>query len=696
MVKYPFVKQQDLKDCASCCLLMIIKYYNGFVPLEKLRDITKTSKLGVNAYNLCEGAKSIGFETECLKVKITDLSKKEIFMPLVAHVTINNYGHYVVIYKVNNKKRNLIVGDPASKLKKITFDEFEKIWDGIIINLYPCRTIPIENNNSIFNFIIKFLRPLKTLLIFILILSVLVIIFSCLSSLYFKMIIDSINTSTHYILFIFVIFLAIELIKILNSYFRNKLLVYLNQKMDMSMSNSVFNNIINLPYQYYRNRTTGEIVTRFNDLNLIKDTIIKILVSLCTDLPLLLVSFIILFVTNSKLSLLLLLLTFIYILVVVLFHPLINKKVHNLQQQKESYTSLIVEAISGFETIKNLNLENNIKNKFALKYYDFLENYFKFQNMVNLKQTINNLIFDVGMIIIIYYSAIQIYYDNFTLGIFMMLYTLINYFIEAVKNILNLDVNFKETINALKRVVGMFIDYKDNGIVKTFNFKKIKINNLTYTYNNFDKNLNQVNLEINYGEKILITGPSGSGKSTLLKIFMKYYKIDNNNIFIDNIDYNYISKSAVADNITYISQNEILFSDTLLNNLNLYKSDKLEETIHLCEIDKILNKRKINLNYIVEENGFNFSGGEKQRFILGRALQKEFKILLIDEGLNQMDVNLERRILKRLFSKYSDKTIIIVSHRLDNIDLYDRNIEIKAGKIVKDVKKNGQVSRTYI
>ena len=101
-----------------------------------------------------------------------------------------------------------------------------------------------------------------------------------------------------------------------------------------------------------------------------------------------------------------------------------------------------------------------------------------------------------------------------------------------------------------------------------------------------------------------------------------------------------------------------------------------------------MNKRKINLNYVVEENGFNFSGGEKQRFILGRSLQKDFKILLIDEGLNQMDVNLERRILKRLFSKYHDKTIIIVSHRLDNLDLYDRNIEIKDGKIVKDVKKS--------
>ena len=689
MTKYPFVKQVDLKDCASCCLLMIIKYYNGFIPLEKLRDITKTTKLGVNAYNLCEGAKEVGFEAECLKVSIDYLDKKEIFLPIIAHVKVNNYGHYVVIYKVNKKKKYLIIGDPASKVKKVTFEEFLKIWNGIIINLHPFRKMPMENNKSIFYFVVEFIKPFKNISFFILLLSVLVIIFSCASSLYFKMILDSINTSHNYLLFIFIIFLIVEIIKLLNTYLRNRLVVFLNQKLDMNISSNVFDKIIDLPYQYYRNRTTGEIVSRFSDLNLIKDTIIKIIVTMCTDLPLLIVSFIIMLFTNLKLSIIFVSFVICYIIIVIIFHPLINKIIHDLQFQKEDYTSTMVEAVGGFETIKNLNIESSIKNKFGLKYYSFLEKYFRFQNMINFKQLLSDLILGISTIIIIYYSSIQIYDNNFTIGSLMMFYTLANYFIESIKNIFGLDVNFKEAINCLKRVVGLFIDYKENGIVNNFNFKKLKISDLTYSYDNCETILDNINLEINRGEKILITGCSGSGKSTLFKILMKYYEIDNNKIFVDDIDYNYFSKKIISNSITYISQNEILFSDTLLNNLSVCKKNKLEEIMRLCEIDSILNKRKINLNYVVEENGFNFSGGEKQRIILGRALQKDFKILLIDEGLNQMDVNLERRILKRLFSKYCDKTIIIVSHRLDNLDLYDRNIEIKNGKIVKDVRKNG-------
>ena len=688
MTKYPFVKQVDLKDCASCCLLMIIKYYNGFVPLEKLRDITKTTKLGVNAYNLCEGAKEVGFEAECLKVSIENLDKKEIFLPIIAHVKVNNYGHYVVIYKVNKKKKYLIIGDPSSKLKKVSFEEFLKIWNGIIINLHPCRKMPIENDKSIFYFIVELLKPFKTISIFVFLLSVLVIIFSCASSLYFKMILDNINTSHNYLLFIFIIFLIIEIIKLLNTYLRNRLVIFLNQKLDMNISSNVFDKIIDLPYQYYRNRTTGEIVSRFNDLNLIKDAIIKIIVSISTDLPLLIVSLIIMFLTSFKLSIILVSFVICYVIMVIIFHPLTNKTIHDLQFQKEDYTSTIVEAVGGFETIKNLNIESSIKDKFGLKYYNFLEKYFKFQSMINFKQLLSDLILGVSITIIIYYSSVQIYDNNFTMGTLMMFYTLANYFIDSIKNILNLDVNFKEAINSLKRVVGLFIDYKDSGIVNNFNFKKIEISNLTYSYDNCETILDNINLEINRGEKILITGSSGSGKSTLFKILMKYYEIDNNKVFVDDIDYNYFSKKAISSSITYISQNEILFSDTLLNNLSVYKKDKLEEVISLCEIDKISNKRKINLNYVVEENGFNFSGGERQRIILGRALQKDFKVLLIDEGLNQMDVNLERRILKGLFSKYHDKTIIIVSHRLDNLDLYDRNIEIKDGKIVKDVKKS--------
>ena len=105
-------------------------------------------------------------------------------------------------------------------------------------------------------------------------------------------------------------------------------------------------------------------------------------------------------------------------------------------------------------------------------------------------------------------------------------------------------------------------------------------------------------------------------------------------------------------------------------------------------VDDIIKDNILSYDYNLEENGANISGGQRQRIILARALLKNSKIILIDEGLNEIDINLERKILKNIFSYYKDKTIIIISHRLENIDLYNRVINIENGLIKEVFEKN--------
>ena len=100
----------------------------------------------------------------------------------------------------------------------------------------------------------------------------------------------------------------------------------------------------------------------------------------------------------------------------------------------------------------------------------------------------------------------------------------------------------------------------------------------------------------------------------------------------------------------------------------------------MCFVDKIIDSN-LGYNMMIEENGFNLSGGEKQRIFLARTLLKKFNILIIDEGLSQVDVNMERKILKNIFDKFKDKTIIFISHRLDNLDLFDNLIRIENGVV---------------
>ena len=129
MFKRNLVIQEDYKDCGPACLAMIIKHYKGNVNIFKLKELCKTNKNGTNAYNLIEASKKCGFEAYGIRCNVNEFNKNMI-LPCIAHVVIDNsYTHYVVIYKVDNKVH---VKDPIGKIKKYSFEEFEKIINQVI------------------------------------------------------------------------------------------------------------------------------------------------------------------------------------------------------------------------------------------------------------------------------------------------------------------------------------------------------------------------------------------------------------------------------------------------------------------------------------------------------------------------------------------------------------------------------------
>ena len=218
---------------------------------------------------------------------------------------------------------------------------------------------------------------------------------------------------------------------------------------------------------------------------------------------------------------------------------------------------------------------------------------------------------------------------------------------------------------------------------------RIRIKNLTFSYDTKTV-LNNMSLLIKQKSKVLITGKSGSGKTTLFKLLYKYYYPKDKEIFIDNKDINSLSLETIRKNITYVSQNENLFTDTIKNNITLYRDiseEKFKQVCKITELDEFINNMYLGYETKIEENGLNLSGGQKQRIILARALLKEGNIILIDESLSEVDINLERKILKNIFKYYKEKTILVISHRLDNLDLYDRLIRIENNILIEDVIK---------
>ena len=665
---------------------MIIKYYKGLYPLADLRELTHTSRDGTTAYHLVDAASKIGFNAECYKCDLEDINENNIILPCIANVIIDKkYKHFIVIYEIDFKKEKIIIADPADRIKTVSFKYFKEIFNHYLIILYPNKVIPIIDNSKInYRYFLNLLKREKTPLRRIIILSFLIVIFAIISSFYMECLINVLTSIKSYrqLGFVFIVFLNIFLLKNIFEYMRSKILLKINYKIDNVLTLDTYQNILSLPYHYYRNRTTGDIISRINDLTNVKDLISRFCLIVIVDIPLTLLSLLFMFYINKVLFIIALLIVLLYLLIIKLFHHIFDNYILMIKKGKSEITSSMVEAISGFETIKGLKIKKYILNKFQKMYTDFLKTTYKYQQSYLKEGMFKNIVNDLGFVFITFIGCCFVLNKSLSLGSLLTFNALILYFLEPIKSILSMDTDIKEAKCSYKRIMELDMQRKEEEICDDNFIGNIKINNLSYSFDNQKNILNNINLEINSGDKMMILGPSGSGKSTLFKILLKYYQVKRGNVSIDGIDINDINNSS---KIKYINQIETLFTDTLYNNLTLgcdISLDKIKEVIDICYLDKIIHKDQLGLNQIIEENGFNLSGGERQRIVLARTLLLDFDILIIDEGLNQIDINLERKILLNILNKYKNKTIIVISHRLNNKDLYNKIVRLNNGELV--------------
>ena len=695
MKKSLIVLQDGYKECGAASLLSIIRYYHGNIPITRLTELTQTTTDGTSFYNLKLAAEELGLEAIGYKTdKITNL--KEINKPFICQLINNNYEHFTVVYEV--KKAKIIMMDPAKGECVLTEEEFMKKWTGYIMIFSPKKKLNNYKDEKYLNkIIVETLKKNKRILLDITLLSIVFMLVSLIYTKYLEIALEYIiGTTVNNLVAITFVFAILLLIKCITNFFRNELLIYLNQKMDCSILLNTFKKILLLPYNYYKNKTTGEIVSRINDLIYVKNILNKIILTVCLDSIILICFSIILFINYSKLFPLLVIIILIYIIVFYLFKRTLKNYTEKNQINSAKLNSYLIETINGFETIKNMNLESITNKKLEKTYINILNHYFEYENIANLELLIKEIVSMIGLLLLEFLGLTLVMKNKMTFGNLLTFTFLTNYVLDPIRNILDLNKEYFYAENAINRANHLF-EVESEDLSKKTHFKlkgDIIFNHLTYGYTIDHNILKDITLKINAGEKVMILGNSGSGKSTILKLLLKYYFPNRDSIYLDKIDLNDFSISDIREQIACVSQNELIFNDTIKNNItvnrNITESD-FQEMVQLTYVNEIVKNLFLGYDTKLEENGQNISGGQKQRIVLARMLLKPSKIVLIDEGLNAIDINLERKILKNIFSKYKEKTFIIVSHRIENIDLFHRVIELDSGFMKQNIhKEKGQ------
>lgn len=649
---------------------------------------------GTSVYGVVEAAQKLGFSTKAVRAS----KKEEIFddlpTPLIAHVIIDNILlHFVVVHKIT--KKYILVADPAKGMIKYKPEEFFKIWSDVLIFLVPTTKFEKgDNTKGIYERFWGLIKVQKSLLLNIFIASILITILGIAGSFYYKFLIDDIlpNTLRDNLHSLSMAMLTLLIFKILTEFFRKMLFLYMSQNIDIPLMLGYYNHVIKLPMNFFGTRKVGDIISRFNDGDKIRNAISSVTLTLMVDVLMATVGGIILYIQNAKLFFICFVPIVLYIILVFGFKNKLKKVNRNVMENNANLTSYLVESLQGIETVKAFNGENLVQIKTENKFLKFIKSCFNHGFIYNIQETLLNSVSGIFGICLLWLGGVLVLKGEITIGELISFNALLAYFIEPISRLINLQPQLQEAIVASDRL-GEILDLE---VEKTEyeNMKpetlagNIKLKNLNFAYGLKDNVLNDISIDIRPREKIALVGESGSGKTTIAKLLMGFYKVNEGKITLNNYNIDDIDKEVLRNKISYISQESFFFSGTIKENLE-FACDGVtyEKIIDVCkkaQIHDYIDSLPLRYETPLEEKGSNLSGGQRQRLSIARALIKEPEILIMDEATSNLDSITEKAIQKTLEECTQNVTTIIIAHRLSTIKKCNRIYVMDKGKIIEE------------
>lgn len=693
-MKYYCVKQHDITDCGAACLATISKQYGLNLSISKIREVAGTDKQGTNAYGMIKAAEQLGFSAKGVKGN-QEAFFTEFPLPAIAHVVVDgSLLHYMVIHKIT--KKQVIIADPAKGMVKYTPEEFFKIWTGVLILLVPTSKFQKGNENKgVLSRFFSLMFPQKRLLLNIFLSSLIITVFGILASFYFRFIMDDIvpNSLRKTLITLSIGVIVLYIFKAILEAFRNHLMLYLSQKLDIPLILGYYQHVLGLPMNFFGTRKVGEIVSRFMDASKIRDAISSATLSIMIDTLMALVGGVVLFTQNHLLFGIAVIVVALYGIIVFAFNKPVKKINEKQMEDNSQVTSYLVETLNGIETVKAFHAEDKAQAKTDRLFVKLLKSVFKGGMITNAQQTLTGAISTIGGTVILWVGVVSVLNGNMTLGSLLTFNALLAYFLDPVKNLINLQPTMQTAIVAAERLSEILdlelektADEHRKLSPQSLNYP-IKIENLDFRYGTRKLVLENINMNIGAGEKIALVGESGSGKTTLSKLLMNFYPWEKGEIFIGDYNLKDINLESLRNRIAYISQDIFLFSGTIRENLELGNEDAtLEDIIEACRLskaDEFINKLPLRYETMLEENGANLSGGQKQRLAIARALLKKPDILIMDEATSNLDSITEKAIEKTINNLSKNITTIIIAHRLSTIMRCDKIFVMEQGKFIE-------------
>lgn len=700
-MKYIWIEQQDSSDCGPACLVMIGRYYGKRSTITYIREKSKTNKYGTTVKGLMDGAKSMGLNA--LAGQYSFDKEIDIKTPCVMHVVKDeHFLHYVVLWEVT--KTSVIISDPAEGIIELSKQMFLSgnvcsaqshlyQWNGVALLFFSTKDtknyLPKEKRivKEFFHLILE-----KKVSYSIVLLSVLSTILNIIIVFFLQLLIDkiipegNINNSLN----ILIVFLLIVTAKVIFDWTRVQQTLLFNKEIHSGITYKFYEHLLQLPQNFFDHRTTGELVSRLQDINIIQDLLAQIVLSVFVDVLSIVISTVVLYKRNKVMFLMILFECSIYFFIVIIFKNQYAKSNKIQLENEANLTSTMVEGLSGNSTIKIYTLLYPIMSKLKNKLNDFWSGVFEVTSIENTQYAIRDWISNIGQLLLLWIGGGYVIQGKLTLGELVMFNVLSAYLLTPVRNLVNLQAQVQTAIVAYKRTQEiMELNIEESGIEQ----KKLEIQgdiefeNIDFRYDMQSLIFESMSIKIPQNEKTVIIGDNGTGKSTIAKLIMRLYSPEEGKIKINGQDINNYSLQNYRKKIAYVPQDAFLFTGTIEENLTMgidkIGHDKIKKVCEVVGIHDFIMSLPFQYQTMIGENGINISGGQKQKIALARAVLRDTKILILDEPTSNIDEKSELKLWENLFDYLKECTVIIIAHKSCVISKCDNIFVIRNKKVVQ-------------
>ncbi len=519
-----------------------------------------------------------------------------------------------------------------------------------------------------------------------------------------------INKNKTLIIIIPIAVILIAIVKGVASYFQSIFMSFIGYKLVADIQDQMFKSAIRCDLSFHNEVNSGTIVSRFiADVGALSRGIHNVIINIIKDSLTFIFLVGVMFYHDAKLAIIALFVFPIAIYPIRRIGKRLRKISKNTQVGFGLLTSKLSESFSAIKTIKAFNSENFESKKINKEIINIFNLTFKATKVNSIARPLMEILSGFAIGGIIFIGGSQVIQDQTTPGTFFSFLTALLMAYQPVKSLASLNATLQIAMASAERVFEI-LDKKpmieENKFSRDAELKKkpeynLNISNLSFKYENTSKFiLKNVDLEINSGEKIALVGYSGAGKTTLMNLLPRFFDPSKGKIEIGGINIKDLSFNFLRNYFSLVSQDITLFDETIKYNIcygiNNYSFKDMKNACKKANCDEFINKLPNGYNQLIGENGTRLSGGQKQRIAIARAFIRNSPFLLLDEATSSLDSKSEKKIQNSLSKLISNKTALIIAHRLSTVIDADRIVIINNGEIVDIGKHSSLMQKSKI